>query len=89
MLKNTHKKIKCIGVLPIYGKQGQTVRAKKRFSKLNFNEFRKLSTKSCMSRTMNNLKESFTIMKAKLNNKKNNIENDDSVSHYKYERYVI
>ena len=42
-----------------------------------------------MSRTLNNLKESFTIMKAKLNNKKNNIENDDSVSHYKYERYVI
>ena len=29
-----------------------------------FNEFSKLSTKSCMSRTMNNLKESFTIMKA-------------------------
>ena len=29
-----------------------------------FNEFSKLSTKSCMSRTMNNLKESFTVMKA-------------------------
>ena len=29
-----------------------------------FNGFSKLSTKSCMSRTMNNLKESFTIMKA-------------------------
>ena len=29
-----------------------------------FNEFSKLSTKSCMSRTMNNLKDSFTIMKA-------------------------
>ena len=28
------------------------------------NEFSKLSTRSCMSRTMNNLKESFTIMKA-------------------------
>ena len=29
-----------------------------------FNEFNKLSTKSCMSQTMNNLKECFTIMKA-------------------------
>ena len=28
------------------------------------NEFSKLNTKSCMSRTMNNLKESFTVMKA-------------------------
>ena len=29
-----------------------------------FNEFSKLSTKSCKSRKMNNLKESFTIVKA-------------------------
>ena len=29
-----------------------------------FDEFIKLSTKSCMSRTMNDLKESFTFMKA-------------------------
>ena len=29
-----------------------------------FNKFSKLSTKSCMSRAMDNLKESFTIMKA-------------------------
>ena len=28
------------------------------------NEFSKLSTKSCISRTMNNRKESFTLMKA-------------------------
>ena len=28
------------------------------------NEFSKLSTKLCMSRTMSNLKESFTVMKA-------------------------
>ena len=30
-----------------------------------FNKFSKLSTKSCMSRTMNNLKESFTIVGAR------------------------
>ena len=36
------------------------------FEKLQkFNEFSKLSTKSCLSRTMNNLKESFTTMKAR------------------------
>ena len=29
-----------------------------------FSEFSKLGTNSCMSRTMSNLKESFTIMKA-------------------------
>ena len=35
------------------------------FEKLQkFNEFGKLNTKLCMSRTTNNLKESFTIMKA-------------------------
>ena len=31
-----------------------------------FNEFNKLSTKTCMSRTMNDQKERFTIMKANL-----------------------
>ena len=36
-------------------------------SRKKFNEFSKLSTKSCMSRTMNNLKESFTFMKTTTN----------------------
>ena len=43
-----------------------------------FNEFNKLSTKTCMSRTMNDQKERFTIMKA-VTTKKKNIENDDSI----------
>ena len=38
---------------------------KRNFEKLQrFNEFSRLSTKSCTSRRMNNLKETFTIMKA-------------------------
>ena len=54
----------------------------------NFNEFSKSSTKSCMSRTMNNLKESFTLSEIN-NNKKNNIENDDSMLRYTYVRYML
>ena len=44
------------------------------------NEFSKLSSKSGMRRTMNNLKDNFTLMKSNI--KKNNIENDDSMSSY-------
>ena len=49
-----------------------------------FNEFSKLSTKSCMNWTMrNNVKESFKYHESN-NNKKNNIENDDFMSRYIY-----
>ena len=37
-------------------------RTTKRNFEKKFNEFSKLSTKSCMSRTMNNLKECFTVL---------------------------
>ena len=53
-----------------------------------FNEFSKLGTKSCMSRTMNNLKDSFYNHESD-NNKNNNFENDDFVSRYACVRYVV
>ena len=50
------------------------------------NEFSKLSTKSCMSRTMNNLNFSYHEGN---NNRNNNIQNDDFISRYTYVRYVV
>ena len=52
-----------------------------------FNEFGKLST-TCMTQTMNNLKESFTIMKAITTRTTLKIY-DDSMSRYTYVRYVV
>ena len=52
------------------------------------NEFGKLSTKSCMTQTMNNLKEGFTIMKATTTRTTMKIY-DDSMSRYTYVRYVV
>ena len=53
--------VRITGFVSHFGYKGTT---KGNFEKLQtFNEFSRLSTKSCMSRTMNNLKESFTIMK--------------------------
>ena len=54
-----------------------------------FNEFSKLNTKSCISRTMTLRwlsKREFHYYESN-NNKKNNIENDVSMSRYMYVRY--
>ena len=53
-----------------------------------FEEFGKLSTKSCMTHTMNNLKESFTIMKAITTRTTLKIY-DDCMLRYTYVRYVV